>query len=114
MNMLEKKMNLAHKLGECVITCNYCFNACLEEDDIKMMKECIKLDKECAAICQSTLGLINRGGRFVNEALDMCVKVCEACADECRKYPHEHCKVCAKACDECAAACRDFMQSIRK
>lgn len=112
--MLEKKLDLAHKLGECVVTCNYCFNACLEEDDVKMMKECIKLDKECAAICQSTLGLLNKGGHFVKEALDICEKVCESCAEECAKYPHEHCRICAKVCNECAEACREFQQLIRK
>ena len=43
--LLQEKINLAHKISECILMCNYCFNACLEEDDVKMMKECIRLDK---------------------------------------------------------------------
>lgn len=110
LEIFEKKRNLSFKLAECVLACNYCFNKCLDEDDVKMMKECIKLDKECASICQFTLGMLYKNAHFMKAALDLCEKACEACGDECRKHNYDHCQQCAKACDECAKACREFMQ----
>lgn len=107
--MLPKSLNLSHKLAECVHACNDCFNACLEENDVKMMKECIKLDKECAIICGATLELIHFGGHFMKEVLALCGKACRACAEECGKFPVNHCQECAKACDECAKACDEFL-----
>jgi len=107
--MLEKAIQLSHKLAECVHACNYCFNACLEEEDVMMMKNCIRLDKECALVCQATLGLIYPGSQFKKEVLDLCEKACESCAEECNKHPMDHCKECARVCEECAKACSEFL-----
>ncbi len=107
--MREKGEDLMLKITECIHACNHCFVSCLNEEDVKMMKDCIILDKDCVAICQATLGLIYRGGHFVKEALSLCEDACKACADECRKHPYDHCKECARACDACAEACRTFM-----
>ncbi|WP_425573169.1 four-helix bundle copper-binding protein [Paraburkholderia caribensis] len=35
----------------------------------------------------------------------MCVDS-DACASECEKHQHEHCKQCAEACRRCAEQCR--------
>ena len=107
--MLAKSLNLSHKLAECVHACNDCFNACLEENDVKMMKECIGLDRECAIICGTTLELIHANGHFMKEILSLCEKTCRACANECGKFPQKHCQECAKICDECTKVCNEFM-----
>src|ERR1700682_4475707 len=36
----------------CADACDYCSIACLQEDDVKMMAECIRLALDCAAICR--------------------------------------------------------------
>ena len=36
---------------KCMEICNSCYSACLQESDVKMMVECIRLDRECADIC---------------------------------------------------------------
>lgn len=108
----EKKKELAHLLSECVMTCNHCFSSCLEEDDVKMMKDCIRLDKECAEVCQFTIGMLHKS-RFVSKYIQLCAEVCDACAEECGKFHHEHCKKCAEACKKCAGACRSFMQMFQ-
>jgi len=36
----------------CADACDYCSSACLQEYDVKMMAECIRLDMDCAAICR--------------------------------------------------------------
>lgn len=109
MAMDEKVMKLIEKLGNCQAKCNYCFNACLEEDDVKMMVKCIKLDKECAEICALTLFSVASKSSLYKEVVQLCAKACEECAEECRKYPDQHCQECAKACQECANACKNFV-----
>ncbi|WP_419150467.1 four-helix bundle copper-binding protein [Paraburkholderia kururiensis] len=32
--------------------------------------------------------------------------LCDACAAQCEKHEHEHCRQCAQACRNCAEACR--------
>lgn len=110
--MLGRSKEVSYALAECIHICNECFNACLNEDDVKMMTECIKLDKECSAICAATLGLIYKDAHFMKEMLTLCEKACNACAEECGKHSYDHCKECAKACKECAKACREFMEKM--
>ncbi|MDU1905031.1 MAG: four-helix bundle copper-binding protein [Dysgonomonas sp.] len=84
-------------------------NACLEEEHVSMMKECIRLDNECSIICSATLQLVHKNSHFMKDILDLCAKACDACAQECAKHPQDHCQECAKVCKECAQACREFM-----
>ncbi|HDR9360290.1 TPA: four-helix bundle copper-binding protein, partial [Burkholderia vietnamiensis] len=35
-----------------------------------------------------------------------CAQACDACAAECGRHAHEHCRRCAQACEACAAMCR--------
>lgn len=108
----EKKQELIHILGECVNTCNHCFSACLKEDNVKMMTDCIRLDKECAEVCSFTILMFHKS-KFVGKYLELCMSVCEACGEECGKFEHEHCKECAQKCKECAKACREFSEMAK-
>ena len=101
---------LVHKLAECVYLCNNCFSACVEEDGMEMMKECIRLDKECAQICAATLVEVYPGSRFKREILTLCANACRACGQECAKFEQAHCQDCAKACQACAEACETFIE----
>jgi hypothetical protein len=102
----EKNMELLTALNDCVIECNHCAAACLEEKDVKMLAKCIKLDIDCAAICQLMASLVARGSEHGNHLLKECAEVCEACAAECEKHTHmEHCRRCAEACHHCAELC---------
>lgn len=111
--MLEKKIDLGHKLAECVQYCNYCLNSCLEEQDVKMMVNCIRLDRDCALICSTTLQLVYKQGHFSKDILELCVKACKACAAECKKHNNEHCRMCAEKCEECAKTCHEFLGMIK-
>lgn len=102
----EKHQELLHVLHECMTKCNECFDACLKEDDVKMMAKCIRLDRECADMCAYLEQAITRNSPFVKELAGVCATICEACGEECAKHSHEHCQRCAKACFECAEACR--------
>lgn len=93
-------------LHECMSTCNHCFDACLKEDNVKMMAECIRLDRECADICGYLEQALGRGTPFVSDLAKVCATICEACGTECRKHDHKHCQQCAEVCFKCAEECK--------
>ncbi|WP_173917152.1 four-helix bundle copper-binding protein [Halobacillus sp. Marseille-Q1614] len=97
------------KLHECMEACNHCYNACLQEEDVKMMAGCIRTDRECADICGFFEQALTRGTPFVSELAEACAKICEACGEECNKHDHDHCKKCAEACFACAEECRKLV-----
>lgn len=109
----EKKKELLRILGECVNVCNHCFSACLREDDVKMMTDCIRLDRECAEVCSFTI-LMFHNNKFVDKYLELCETVCKACAEECGKFSEDHCKQCAEKCRECAEKCAEFRGMFNK
>ncbi len=100
---------LISALGNCINNCNYCADACLEEDNVKMMKGCIRLDRVCAEVCSTLNQVLATEYKDVKGLVEYCKKVCQACADECGKHDTQHCKDCAKACKECVAACESFL-----
>jgi hypothetical protein len=99
---------LIHALGKCINACNYCADACLDEENVKMMTTCIRTDRVCAEVCSTLNQVLSTKYKDVQGLIDYCIKVCEACAAECEKHEHQHCKDCAKACRECADACRSY------
>ena len=101
-------------LNDCAAECNHCFNACLNEKDVKMMARCIQLDRDCADICQLTARMLQSDSEVSSEALRLCITVCEACAEECERHSDsEHCKRCAEMCRKCANACSKALSSAR-
>lgn len=104
----EQNKELLEALTNCAAECNHCAIACLAEQDSKMLERCIKLDLDCAEICQVAASFVARGSEHMQHLLKECVEICEACAQECEKHaPHgmEHCRQCAEACHRCAEAC---------
>ena len=102
----EKNQGLIDVLNRCAIECSHCATACLDEQYVKMLKECIKLNIDCADICRMTASLLSRGSEHGEHLLGECVEICNACADECEKHAHlEHCQRCAEECRHCAEEC---------
>ena len=104
----EQYQELIQTLHDCMAECNHCYDACLQEDDVKMMAECIRLDRECADICAFLEQALTRNTQFASELAAVCAKICEACGNECKKHDAEHCQRCAEACFKCAEACRNI------
>lgn len=100
---------LLHALGNCINHCNYCADACLDEDDVKKMVDCIRTDRVCAEVCSTLNQVLATGYKDVKALVEYCKKVCEACAKECGKHEAQHCKDCAKACEECVKACEAYL-----
>src|SRR3954466_2630276 len=104
-----------HHLMYCARMCLGCADACAAE---KMdMRECIRACLDCADVCEAagTLGVRRTGSneQVLREMLELCARVCDACAAECEKHEHEHCKLCAQMCRECAADCRLAAESVQ-
>jgi hypothetical protein len=98
----------------CQVACLQCAAACLEEEDPGTMKDCIKLDLDCAAVCALAAEAMARDSDFVLAVCALCADICDACADECEQYDMEHCEACAEACRRCADACREMVGDVEE
>ena len=108
-----------HHLMYCSKMCLSCADACMAEStgpEAMDMAQCIRLCLDCSDICEATarLGLRRTGDDqpMLRELLELCARMCEACAAECEKHEHEHCKLCAQICRECAEDCRKAAASL--
>ena len=90
------------------VTCQSCANACLHEDEIAPMRDCIQTDLNCSDVCAATMRILSRpgpDGKTWETMLQACVAACAECAHECEQHDHDHCRVCARECRACAEAC---------
>lgn len=103
----EKFKSCIETCYNCAIACDHCASEDLNEADVKLLAECIRLDRECPAFCRAAAHIMSMGGQFAKEICAICAKVCDACAAECEKHQHmDHCKECAQKCRHCSEECR--------
>jgi hypothetical protein len=100
-----KNSALIKTLNDCAAACNHCADACLDEENIAHMVDCIRTDRVCAETCSSTAKILSMSFGPLDELLKFCERVCGACAEECSQHDHDHCQACAKACKTCQEAC---------
>jgi hypothetical protein len=98
--------SLVQATNDCAAACEFCAASCLKEQDLDMMRDCIRLDLDCSDACHLLANLAGRDSRFVAEFARHIASVCDACAQECAKHDQDHCQKCAAACRRCAEACR--------
>lgn len=96
----------------CASACDRCELACLQEPDVSAMARCIALDIDCAALCRLAAGFMARGSEMTDAICLACQETCEACGDECAKYPVSHCQECARACQRCADECGRMLEAM--
>jgi hypothetical protein len=102
----------------CAQTCTACADACLGEQDIQMLVRCIRLDLDCADVCDATGKILSRLTAFepaiAGAALRACAEACRVCGDECDKHASgmQHCANCRDACRRCERACNDVLSAI--
>ncbi|MBV9563554.1 MAG: four-helix bundle copper-binding protein [Bradyrhizobium sp.] len=103
---------------DCAQTCTACADACLAEADVIELRQCIRLDLDCADICAMTGALASRRSGSNHEvlraAIELCALACRQCAIECEKHAqhHEHCRICAEECRRCEQACNSALRSV--
>ena len=103
--------------AECAAACTACADACLSEERVEDLVRCIRLNLDCADICEVTGRVIARPSRrdepTLEAVLDACATICRACADECESHAEmEHCEFCAEACRVCAEACEKMVAAL--
>jgi hypothetical protein len=112
---------LARCIEQCFVgalTCTSCADACLAEQQVQKLVRCIRLNLDCADVCDATGRVLARQTssepRLRRSMLEACVQACRACAEECERHApqHEHCRLCAEACRRCEQACEDLRSSI--
>lgn len=110
----EPLAEAARKALDCAITCTACVDACLAE--AMDMVQCIRTCLDCADICSVTARMAVRqsgeNGVALRAVLRGCIETSEACAAECEKHDHEHCRLCAAACRDCANNCREALEMM--
>jgi hypothetical protein len=105
----------------CAQACTSCADACLgEEDHLAHLVRCIRLNLDCADVCEATGRLLLRQTEpdwaVIRAQLEACVVACRSCGEECRRHAEsmgmEHCRVCAESCRRCADACERLLQAL--
>lgn len=103
---------------DCTQACTTCADACLGEENIQMLGRCIRLDLDCADVCDTTAKILSRQLAFEPEmartVVEACARAVKLCGDECEEHAehHEHCRVCMESCRRCEEACNRVLQSL--
>lgn len=103
---------------ECGQACTTCADACLSEEMVADLTTCIRLNQDCADLCDTTARLLPRhtgtDTTVLRAALEALRAACAACAAECDTHAdmHEHCRVCADACRRCEQACTNLLATL--
>lgn len=101
----------------CGFACSACADACLGEDDVEVLRRCIRLNLDCADLCLTSARILARvldaDMELIRPLVTACSRACGTCADECERHAqhHEHCKVCAEECRRCEQSCQALLAS---
>jgi hypothetical protein len=101
------------EMQTCINDCYDCHSTCLETIAYCVQKggkytqgSHFSLLQDCAEICLVNGNLILRHSALQEQLGEACVRICEACAEECDGFSDDLLmKACAMACLHCAESC---------
>ena len=105
-------------IASCAQVCNSCADACLAEPMVADLVRCIRLNLDCADVCQATSQVLTRQTAtepaLWRDLVNACRTACRVCAEECERHAdmHEHCRICAESCRRCEEACNAAVKTI--
>lgn len=117
-NTNDALIRCIEECGSCAQSCTSCADACLAEEMVGELRQCIRLNLDCADICAAAGSIATRltGGneQVIVATLEACALACQLCGEECERHAqhHEHCRLCAESCRRCEQACREAIRSI--
>jgi hypothetical protein len=117
-NISEALVRCIDECYACAPACTACADACVAEEMVQQLRQCIRLDLDCADVCAASGALASRrtgsNEQILRQMLQVCAAACQACGEECRRHAghHEHCRICAEACRRCEQACQEAMQDV--
>jgi hypothetical protein len=103
---------------DCARACVLCADACLAEPETGELLACIRLNADCADLCEAAGRIMARqhamDPALAQAVLQTTVAVTRLCAQECESHAmaHRHCELCAAACRRCEAACRALLGTV--
>jgi len=103
---------------DCAQSCTACADACLGEQQLQMLIRCIRLNLDCADVCDTTGRLLSRQTEadwgLVRAQLQACATACRVCGAECERHGGhmEHCRLCAESCRRCEEACDRVLAAL--
>jgi hypothetical protein len=103
---------------ECAVTCMVCADACLDEEMVEQLKSCIRMNLDCADICETGARVMSRqvdtNQTVIRSIMEACATVCRECAAVCKSHAsrHEHCRICAEMCRRCENTCRQMLNMM--
>jgi hypothetical protein len=103
---------------QCAQTCIACADACLGEKTVAKLLQCIRLNQDCAGVCEATGAVATRrtgsNQELIRSMLDACALACRVCGEECERHAseHEHCRICAESCRRCEEACHEAKRTL--
>lgn len=117
-NVNDKLIQCIEDGYACAQTCTSCADACLAEDMVKDLTQCIRYNLDCADICAVSGAIATRrtgsNEETICRTLEACATACRLCGAECESHAskHEHCRICAEACRRCEQSCKAAVASI--
>jgi hypothetical protein len=117
-NTNEALIRAIEECYDCAQVCTSCADACLGEDMVAQLTQCIRTDLDCADVCAATGAVASRrtgsNETVIKMMLEACAEACRICGEECDRHSdmHEHCRICAEACRRCEDACREAANTI--
>ena len=109
MELLTEEMKRCIDVGvTCEKVCRETIIHCLHHGREHADPKHIGLMKDCASMCRASAELMMTNSQFSKEQCALCVKICNACANECDKFSESFMKECAKICRDCAKTCEQM------
>jgi hypothetical protein len=102
-------------MDQCVKACLGCYKTCLktiehclEQGDSYAAPDHISLLQSCAELCLLAANFMLRNAEFSRELRQLCIKICQKCADQCERLAGDDyvMKQCAEMCHTCVTTCR--------
>jgi hypothetical protein len=112
---------LATCIGECFAcaqSCTACADACLGEEEFESLRRCIRLNLDCAEVCDSTGHILSRQldpePAVLRRQVELLVYVCGLCGGECGQHAevYAHCRLCMESCRRCEQSGRLVLQAL--
>lgn len=100
--------NLVMTIQNCEATCEQMTKMVTSFCGLNTRIVQMELLRDCADICSLTAKFIARGTIFARHMAHLCAMICEACGNECMRFPDQHSQHCARVCLHCAQQCRAF------
>lgn len=94
---------LVHVALDCAGTGELCLHHCYSEfaKGQTMLAQCAARVAEMVPVCQTLASLASLESAHLKAYAKICIDVCQACEDECRKHA-AHAAICGQCADACA------------